>query len=629
MGNKDFLSFLRRVGFEDTVTGCEKSWLTHNKIFQWLGEHMTEDDFVSLEDLRLYDELQSGGTAGEQGVDGAVDLFSAMGLEDPEGAQDREEEDRWLSAGGEEVLKDKISAKRKELQKLEMNSQALQRCLDGLGAETSKASQLAPLYSQRLSWQQQEVTQAEATVMRVNDEVNYLLGELTAKMRELQELVTNHPQQWLLGCLNMKMYVQQDKGLKRQFERIHKGWMGPPDLDVKMSDQDEDLGHVDPFQQDPLDRFVRGPTHGRQEEFNKELTRLRHAHNIGQHQRMEALSRQANAEAQLAVFERLLSHCASGLPDWVLPSERQGTVYRQEIRQWKAKKLASLDKLKKMLAESARLQDTYILEGDYDLKLYRLDYYFDRRVVYIEKLLHQSARHLVVDLLMKQEQQELEQLRGMLQECSQRLQQIRTACQERHEEYKRLNRGPGYRQGPGTRDPSDMYMSTLYRSIVPQQGAVMGSAGRGTAITSQLKKALQSSHYTEVEDHTNLTTTLKQIPEVINDMKDATLTVHQLLFDSPSSCQPVLTHPSLQDAMDTCTNLVQEVSTLLTGIREQERGYAAALASSSEEAQKERELWKLFFASPEELRARVEDARAYVRQLQALGLASPRDMDCE
>ncbi|RCU06484.1 hypothetical protein DVA78_18950, partial [Acinetobacter baumannii] len=43
--------------------------------------------------------------------------------------------------------------------------------------------------------------------------------------------------------------------------------------------------------------------------------------------------------------------------------------------------------------ELAQLQDTYILQGDYDLKVMRQEYYINRQKAFINHLVNQLARH--------------------------------------------------------------------------------------------------------------------------------------------------------------------------------------------------------------------------------------------
>ncbi|KAJ0053579.1 hypothetical protein Pint_02599 [Pistacia integerrima] len=43
--------------------------------------------------------------------------------------------------------------------------------------------------------------------------------------------------------------------------------------------------------------------------------------------------------------------------------------------------------------ELAQLQDTYILQGDYDLKVMRQEFYINRQKAFINHLINQLARH--------------------------------------------------------------------------------------------------------------------------------------------------------------------------------------------------------------------------------------------
>ncbi|KAH9745760.1 AUGMIN subunit 3 [Citrus sinensis] len=169
--------------------------------------------------------------------------------------------------------------------------------------------------------------------------------------------------------------------------------------------------------------------------------------------------------------------------------------------------------------ELAQLQDTYILQGDYDLKVMRKEFYISRQKVLIAHLINHLARRQFLNIACQLEKKNLLGAYSLLKVIESEIQGYLSAT-----------RAAADKQEQGAVDDQDFFL-TLYTQLDCQHTYV--SAPRIVPQISSLHSDLMTLQ-------SDLKNSLAQDIKCINELCTLIQSLQQLLFPSSTTAQPIL-----------------------------------------------------------------------------------------
>ncbi|KAJ4961713.1 hypothetical protein NE237_021623 [Protea cynaroides] len=223
--------------------------------------------------------------------------------------------------------------------------------------------------------------------------------------------------------------------------------------------------------------------------------------------------------------------------------------------------------------ELARLQDAYILQGDYELKVIWKETYISWQKVFIQHLINQLSRHQFLKIAYQLEQ------KTMLSASNSRIIHCQLLIQSASEEH--------------------------------EQGAVRD---QDTFCILQQISSLQSDLMTLQSEFEN------SLPEKRNKciMELCTLiqSLQQLLFASATTAQPILAPWPVMTELVEMGNVNTQLSAAIEELTREHREKAEIVKHHPHEVGLERQVFVDFFCNPEHLKNQVRELRSQFKAMQ-------------
>ncbi|KAJ9507618.1 hypothetical protein QJQ45_019197 [Haematococcus lacustris] len=333
------------------------------------------------------------------------------------------------------------------LAELEQESSMLQaqlRDMQALTAELDDKLQQSRQAHHHLAVRRNENTAILATkraeLAVLNSKLNQQLQQLHNSVRDLAQLLSLHGAQWLLTAANMDVLMAADtmfnEVLNRQLSSMdasHNSNSGTAsDAQQRMSQHNPSSaangnGSMHPREaislEDPWLAEVDEPgmEAGRQlapsltplehEAMMAELQRLRSAYCLVELELVQARMQLAGQQGQAEELRRMQrehgSASSNASAPWLHDAERQRVAAR--VAALEREKASLLHTAVPQLVESlGKLQDTYVLQGDYALRAARHARSISDKRTLVELLLSRGAQCLLLDSLRKHETEQLQ-----------------------------------------------------------------------------------------------------------------------------------------------------------------------------------------------------------------------------
>jgi HAUS augmin-like complex subunit 3 len=266
--------------------------------------------------------------------------------------------------------------------------------------------------------------------------------------------------------------------------------------------------------------------------------------------------------------------------------------------------------------ELAQLQDTYILQGDYDLKVMRQEYYINRQKAFICHLINQLARHQFLKMACQMEKKTMLGAYSLLKVIESELQGYLSATKGRIGRCMELIQAASDVQEQGAVDDRDTFLHGVrdLLSIYSNAQAGLSTYVSAPGIVHQIS-GLQSDLITLQSDLEN------SLPEdrnrCINDLCTLIQSLQQLLFASSTTAQPVLTPRTLMKELDEMEKVNDKLSIAVEEVTLEHCKKNEIVKHHSQEMALQRRVFVDFFCNPERLRSQVRELTARVRALQA------------
>ncbi|KAG5549206.1 hypothetical protein RHGRI_014537 [Rhododendron griersonianum] len=272
--------------------------------------------------------------------------------------------------------------------------------------------------------------------------------------------------------------------------------------------------------------------------------------------------------------------------------------------------------------ELAQLQDTYILQGDYDLKVMRQEYYISRQKAFINHLINQLARHQFLKIACQLEKKTMLGAYALLKVIESELQGYLSATKGRvvcghlvkDSRCLALIQAASDVQEQGAVDDQDTFLHGVRDLLSIHSNA---QAGLSTYVSApgivQQISGLQSDLMTLQSDLEHA------LPEdrnrCINELCTFIQSLQQLLFSSSTTAQPILTPRSLMKELDEMEKINAKLSAAVEEVTLEHCKKNEIVKHHSQEVGLQRRVFVDFFCNPERLRNQVGELTDRVRAL--------------
>uniref|UniRef100_A0A2P2JS56 Uncharacterized protein MANES_13G054100 n=1 Tax=Rhizophora mucronata TaxID=61149 RepID=A0A2P2JS56_RHIMU len=265
--------------------------------------------------------------------------------------------------------------------------------------------------------------------------------------------------------------------------------------------------------------------------------------------------------------------------------------------------------------ELAQLQDTYILQGDYDLKVMRQEYYVNRQKMFINHVVNHLARHQLLKIACQLEKKNMLGAYSLLKVIESELQSYLSATKGRVGHCLALTQAASDLQEQGAVDDRDTLLHGIRDLLSIHSNSLAGLSTYVSApgIVQQIS-ALHSDLMVLQSDLEN------SLPEdrnrCINELCTFIQSLQQLLFASSTTAQPILTPRPLMKELDEMEKINAKLSAVVEEVTLEHCKKNEIVKHHSQEIALQRRVFVDFFCNPERLRSQVRELTARVRALQ-------------
>ncbi|KAK7310235.1 hypothetical protein RJT34_07622 [Clitoria ternatea] len=347
-----------------------------------------------------------------------------------------------------------------------------------------------------------------------------------------------------------------------------------------------------------------------------ELQRLRSIFGISERQWVEAQVENAKQQAILMTLKTQVSSDEAHIHLDLHSLRRKHAELKGELSNLynHEEKLLS-ETIPDLCWELAKLQDTYILQGDYDLKVMRQEYYINRQKAFINHLINLLARHQFLKIACQLEKKHMLGAFSLLKVIESELQAHLSATEGRVGRCLALIQAASDVQEQGGVHDSDHFLHAIrdLLKIYSNTQASLSTYVSAPGIVQQIS-ALHSDLMSLQSDLEN------SLPEdrnrCINELCNLIQSLQQLLFASSTTAQPILTPRPLMKELDEMEKINAKLSAAVEEVTLEHVKKKEIVKHHSQEIELQRRVFVDFFCNPERLKKKVRELTARVRALQ-------------
>ncbi|WVZ82231.1 hypothetical protein U9M48_029517 [Paspalum notatum var. saurae] len=602
-------------------------------LLAWICSCLRPSNVLSPSHLAQYEQLLEEGRLLEgEDLDSAFDSISAFSSK-----KDNQE----AVFGSEETILDIREAKlayRAEVFELQKQLARQQAQFDLLAGQASTLIQGRRARVSAMSAVSGELMSLDEILSSRNLEMNAVLGKITATTQELAHYHSGDEESIYLAYSDFHPYVVGDlactKELNRWFSKQFE--KGPFRLVAEEGKSKCSWVSLD----DITNCLIRGDSEkSHHHQRVAELQRLRSIFATSERQWIEAQVENAKQQAILSILKAQVSSDEAHIHRDIHSLRRKGSELAGEMSTLSQKVQAFVSEtIPCLCSELAQLQGTYILQGDYDLKVMRQEYYINRQKTFINHLVNQLARHQFLKIACQLERKNIANAYSLLRVIESELQSYLSAVNTRLGHYNSLIQAASEVREQGAIDDRDTFLHAVRDLLCIHSNvqATVPTYMSAHALVQQIS-ALQSdllSLQSELES-----TLPADRKRCINELCTMIQTVEQLLFASSTTAEPILTPWPLMRALDDMENAnaqvevsVEEVTKARTQKIKHSREFLLfyptytpqngwlidliIFENRAHEVGRERQIFVDFFCNPERLKNQVRELTSRVKALQ-------------
>lgn len=577
-------------------------------ILDWICSSLRQSNVLSLSELSQYEQfLQEGKLLEGEDLDFAYDSISAF-------ASRRDNQEAVF--GAEEGLKDirdATMAYRTEALELQRQLGSLQSQFDMLSGQASALIQGRRARVAATSTVNGHLTTIDDSLSARNLQMNGVLGKIASTSQELAHYHSGDEDGIYLAYSDFDPYLVGDSACIKELNQWFSKQLDTGPFRLVAEDGKSKCSWVS---LDDISNIIIRDLETSHHQRVSELQRLRSVFGTSERQWVEAQVENAKQQAILIALRSQVTSDEAHIHLDLHSLRRKHSELVGELSNLyhKEEKLSS-ETIPDLCWELAQLQDTYILQGDYDLKVMRQEFYINRQKVFINHLVNQLARHQFLKIACQLEKKNMLGAYSLLKVIESELQAYLSATKGRVGRCLALIQAASDVQEQGGVDDQDHFLHGVRDLLSIHSNA---QAGLSTYVSApgivQQISSLQSDLMTLQSDLEN------SLPEdrnrCINELCTLIQSLQQLLFASSTTAQPILTPRPLMKELDEMEKINAKLSAAVEEVTLEHCKKNEIVKHHSQEVALQRRVFVDFFCNPERLRSQVRELTARVRALQ-------------
>ncbi|XP_010442275.1 PREDICTED: AUGMIN subunit 3 isoform X2 [Camelina sativa] len=577
-------------------------------ILDWICSSLRPSNVLSLAELSLYEQFQRDGKLLEgEDLDQAYDSISAF-------SSRRNNQEAVF--GAEESIKevrDATLAHKAEALELQRQLRRLQTQYDLLTGQSSALIQGRRARVAATSAVTGQITTIEDSLSARNLQMNGVLGRLASTSQELAHYHSGEEDGIYLAYSDFQAYLAGDSACTKELNQWFAKQLDTGPYRLVAEEGKSKCSWVSLDDTSNMLRDLEKSQHQRV----AELQRLRSIFGTSERQWIEAQVENAKQQAILLTLKSQVTSVEAHIHFDLHSLRRKHADLVEEISTLyqKEEKLLS-ETIPELCWELAQLQDTYILQGDYDLKVMRQELYISKQKVFINHLVNQLARHQFLKLACQLEKKNMLGAFSLLKVIESELQGYLSATRSRVGRCSALIQAASDVQEQGAVDDRDSFLHGVRDLLSIHSNAQTGLSSyvSAPAIIQQIV-ALQSDLSSLQSDLEN------SLPDdrnrCINELCTHIQNLQQLLFASSTTAQPILTPWPLMKELDEMGKINSKLSTAVEEVTLEHRNKREIVKHHAKDVELQRRVFVDFFCNPERLRSQVRELNALVRARQS------------
>ncbi|XVF21291.1 hypothetical protein REPUB_Repub12eG0077700 [Reevesia pubescens] len=361
-------------------------------ILDWICSSLRPSNVLSLSELSQYEQfVQEGKLLEGEDLDFAYDSISAFSSR-----RDNQE----AVFGAEEGLKDirdATVAYKAEALELQKQLRHLQSQFDMLTGQASALIQGRRARVAATSTVNGHLTIIDDSLSGRNLQMNAVLGRIASTAQELAHYHSGDEEGIYLAYSDFHPYLVGDSSCIKELNQWFAKQLDTVPFRLVAEEGKSKCSWVS--LDDVSNSLVRADLEKSHHQRVSELQRLRSIFGTSERQWVEAQVENAKQQAILMALKSQISSDEAHIHLDLHSLRRKHAELVGELSNLyhKEEKLSS-ETIPDLCWELAQLQDTYILQGDYDLKVMRQEFYISRQKAFINHLINQLARHQLLKI---------------------------------------------------------------------------------------------------------------------------------------------------------------------------------------------------------------------------------------
>ncbi|KAE9591965.1 hypothetical protein Lal_00038366 [Lupinus albus] len=607
-------SLLGELGYQgaDTLDPDSFEWPFQYQdtrpILHWISSTLRSSNILSFSELSQYEQFKQEGKLLEGGdLDFAYDSISAF-------SDRRDNQEAVFGAEeGLKEIKEATQAYKAEASDLQRQLRHLQSQFDMLSSQASTLTQGRRSRVGATSIVNGHLTTIDDSLSVRNLQMNAVLGRIASTTQELAHYHSGDENGIYLAYSDFSQYLLGDSSCLKELNEWFAKQLdtGPFRLVAEEGKSKCSWVSLD----DASNIYVRDVEKSHHQRVS-ELQRLRSIFGISERQWVEAQVENAKQQAILLTLKSQVSSDEAHIHLDLHSLRRKHSELKGELSNLysREEKLLS-ETIPDLCWELAQLQDTYILQGDYDLKVMRQEYYINRQKAFINHLINLLARHQFLKIACQLEKKQMLGAYSLLKVIESELQAYLSATEGRVGRCLALIQAASDVPEQGGVHDSDHFLHAIrdLLKVYSNTQAALSTYVSAPGIVQQIS-ALHS-------DLTTLQSELENsLPEdrnrCINELCTLIQSLQQLLFASSTTAQPILTPRPLMKELDEMEKINAKLSAAVEEVTLEHVKKNEIVKHHSQEIGLQRRVFVDFFCNPERLRSQVRELTARVRALQ-------------
>eukprot|EP00252_Welwitschia_mirabilis_P002721 TRINITY_DN12682_c0_g1_i1.p1 TRINITY_DN12682_c0_g1~~TRINITY_DN12682_c0_g1_i1.p1 ORF type:complete len:658 (-),score=126.64 TRINITY_DN12682_c0_g1_i1:375-2348(-) len=610
-----FCALLAELGYEgsETLDPDAFEWPFQYEevrpLLNWLCSNLRPSNVLSPLELAQFEELQAEGKLLEgDDLDFAYESISAF-------SSRRTNQEAVL--GAEESVKEIREATatyKLEAMELQKRLKRLQSHFDMLTGQTSALIQGRRARVAAASTANGQLISIDEKLASRNLEMNAVLEKIASATQELAQFHSGEEEDIYLSYSDFHTYSVQDLACTRELNQwfVKQFNVGPSRLVAEEGKSKCSWVSLD----DVTNCFIRGDSEKSYHHRVTELQRLRSIFGVSERQWVEAQVENAKQQAILTMAKLQVSADEAHVHLDLHSLRRKNSEINSELGTLSQKEDKLLYQvIPRLCWELAQLQDTYILQGDYDLKLMRQEYYITQQKRFITHLVNQYARHTFLQLACHLERKTMNGAYELLRAVDAELGSFIETTKGRVERCQSLILVGSEPQEQGAVDDRDIFFHRIrdllsihanYQGASPMYVSAPGIVQQISSLQLDLQTLQSDLENSLAEDKS----------KCINDLCNTIRRMQQLLFASSTTAQPILTPWPLMKELNEMEKVNSQLSAAIEEVTREHREKAEIVKHHPHEVGRERQVFVDFFCNPDRLRNQVRELSARVKALQ-------------